>query len=118
MAVSKGIAFAPALGSSPCYRVALAFDLGPQLAQWVPGSSKKAPLTLNLGNLACSRDQLAHDMRPHLAPGAMVSEGAQLTLYSEPLAIGAHCLLIGSSCLHHEAPLALDLGPQPAPGAP
>ena len=54
----------------------------------------------------------------HLAPGAMVSEGALLTLDLEPLALGAHCLLIWSPCLLHGAPLALDLGPQLAPGAP
>ena len=54
----------------------------------------------------------------HQAPGAMASEGAPLTLDLEPLALGAHCLLIWSPCLFHGAPLALDLGLQPAPGAP
>ena len=48
----------------------------------------------------------------------MVSEGAQLTFDLDSLALGAHCLLIWSPRLLHEAPLALDLGPYPAPGAP
>ena len=47
----------------------------------------------------------------------MVSEGAPLTLDLEPLALGAHCLLVWipalSMGLHW-----LDLGPQPASGNP
>ena len=54
----------------------------------------------------------------HPAPGAIASEGALLTLDIEPLALVAHFLLIWSPCWFHGAPLALDLGPQPSPGAP
>ena len=61
--------------------------------------------------------QLALDMEPCLAPGAMVSEGAPLTLELEPLVLEAHYLLIWSPCLPHGAPLAFDLRPQLAPGA-
>ena len=57
-------------------------------------------------------------MGPQLNPGVMVYEGAQLTLDLEPLTLGAHCSLIWSPCLLHGARLVLDLGPQPAPGAP
>ena len=108
MAVSKGIVLLLDLGAPSCSRGPLAFDLDPQGDL---GSSKGASLTLDLGNLTCSMDQLAVDMGPHLGPGAMVSEGSQLTLDLEPLALGAHCLLIWSLCLLHGAPLALGLGP-------
>ena len=69
-------------------------------------------------NLACSSGQLVLDMGFHSALGAMESEGAPLTLDLESLAPGAHGLLIWSPCLLHGSPMALDLGPQPAPGAP
>ena len=49
----------------------------------------------------CSRGQLALDMGPHLASGAMVFKGAQLTLDLEPLAVWAHCILIWSPFLLH-----------------
>ena len=42
--------------------------------------------------------------KPYLGPGAMVSKGAPLTLDLDPLAMGANCLLIWSSCLLHGAP--------------
>ena len=38
----------------------------------------------DLGNLACSRGQLAVDMGPNLGPEVMVSEGTQRTLDLEP----------------------------------
>ena len=47
-----------------------------------------------------------------------ISEGHQLTLDLEPLALGAHRILVLSPCLLHGAPLALDLGLWSAPGAP
>ena len=49
MAVSKGIALALDLGTPSCSRGPLAFDLGHQLAQGTPGSSKEASLTIDLG---------------------------------------------------------------------
>ena len=49
IAVSKGIALALDLGTPSCSRSPLAFDLGHQLAQEAPGSSKGASLTLYLG---------------------------------------------------------------------
>ena len=49
MAVSKGIVLALDLGTPSCSRGPLAFDLGPQLAQGAPGSSKGASLTIDLG---------------------------------------------------------------------
>ena len=61
---------------------------------------------------------MVHDMWLHLAPGAMESEGAPLTLDLAPLAPVTNCLLICSLCLFHGASLALDLGPQLAPGTP
>ena len=39
----------------------------------------------------------------------MVSERAPLTLDLEPLALGAHCLLIWNPRMFHGAPLAPDL---------
>ena len=61
MAVSKGIVLALDLETPVLLWGPLAFDLGPQLAQRAPGSSKWALLTLDLGNLTCSRGQLAFD---------------------------------------------------------
>ena len=49
MAVSKGIALAVDLGTPSCSRGPLAFDLGYQLAQGAPVSSKGASLTIVLG---------------------------------------------------------------------
>ena len=49
MAVSKGIALTLDLGAPSCYRGPLDFDLGHQLAQGPPGSSKGASLTIDLG---------------------------------------------------------------------
>ena len=49
MAVSKGIALALDLGTPSCSRGPLDFDLGHQLAQGAPGSSKRASLTIDLG---------------------------------------------------------------------
>ena len=118
MAVSKGIVLALDLGTSSCSKGRLAFDLEPQSSQGALRSSKGSSLTLDLGNLACSRGQLPVDMGPHLGPGVMASEGAQLTIDLEPLAQGANCLLIWGPCLLHGTPLALDLEPEPAPGAP
>ena len=80
MAVSKGIALALDLSASVLLQGLLDFGLGPQLAQGAPGSSKRASLTLGLGNLSCCRGRLAIDIGPHLAPEDMVSEGARLTL--------------------------------------
>ena len=102
MAISKGIALTLDLGTPSCSRVPLTFDLGPQLAKGAPGSSIGASLTPDLGNLTCSRGQLALDW-PYLGPGAMVSKEAPLILDLDPLAIGANCLLIWSSCLLHGA---------------
>ena len=99
MAVFKGIALAVDSGTHSCSSGTLAFDVWPQLAQGALGSSKGAYLTVDLGT--------------SLALGA-----APLTLDLEPLALGAHCLLIWGPCLFHGAPLALDLGSQSAPGAP
>ena len=96
MAVSMGIQLALDLGS--CSRGPLAFDLGSQLAQGALWFSKGASLTLDLGNIATSRGQLALDRGPHLYPVAMVSEEAPLTLDLEPIALGADCLLIWSPC--------------------
>ena len=48
MAVSKGIVLDLDLGTPSCSRGPLAFDLGHQLAQGVPGSSKGASLTIDL----------------------------------------------------------------------
>ena len=80
--------------------------------------SKGITFALDLGTPSCSRGPLTLDVGFNPAPGAMVPDGAPLTLDLEPLALGAHCLLIWSPCLLHGAPLALDLGPQLAPGAP
>ena len=60
-------------------------------------------MSIDLGTLASSRGQLALDMAPHLAPGAMVSEGASLALDLERLSLGAT--------------LSLDLEPLLAPWA-
>ena len=49
MAVSKGIVLALDLGIPSCSRGPLDFDLGHQLAQGAPGSSKGASLTIDLG---------------------------------------------------------------------
>ena len=49
MAVSKGIALALDLGTPSCCRGPLTFDLGPQVAQGAPWSSKGASLTIDLG---------------------------------------------------------------------
>ena len=56
-------------------------------------------------------------MGPYLAPGAVVSEGATLTLDLEPLPLGVNYLLIWRPRLFHGAPFPLELGPQLAPGA-
>ena len=48
MAASKGIALALDLGPPSCSRGPLDFDLGDQLAQGAPGSSKGASLTFDL----------------------------------------------------------------------
>ena len=48
MAVSKGIMLALDLGTPPRTRGPLTFDLGHQLAQAAPGSSKGASLTIDL----------------------------------------------------------------------
>ena len=61
---------------------------------------------------------MALDIGPHLAQGAVVSEGTQMTLNLKPLALEDHCLLMWIPCLLHGVPLAPDLGPQPALGAP
>ena len=50
MAVSKEIALGLDLGTPSCSRGPLDFDLGRQLAQGVPGSSKWASLTIDLGS--------------------------------------------------------------------
>ena len=89
---------------------------------WAPAGpmavSKGIVLTLDLRNLACSRGHLAVDMGLHLGPGAMVSGGlSPLALDLQPLALGVHRLLIWIPCLLHGAPLVIDLGTQPAPGA-
>ena len=49
MAVSKVIALALELGTPSCSSGQLAFALGHQLAQGVPGASKGASLTIDLG---------------------------------------------------------------------
>ena len=49
MAVSKGIALALDLGTPSCSRGPLDFDLGHQLAQGAPGSSKGDSLTIDVG---------------------------------------------------------------------
>ena len=117
MAVTKGIALALDLGTSICSRGPLAFDLGPQLAQGVPGSSEGASLTIDLGtSLALGANLL-------LTWGSIELQGlwypgAPLTIALEPLALGVHCLLIWSPFLFHGTPLAHDLGPHLSPGAP
>ena len=49
MSVSKEIALALDLGTPSCFWGPLDFDLGHQLAQGAPGSSKGASLTIDLG---------------------------------------------------------------------
>ena len=49
MALSKGTALALDLVTPSCSRGPLAFDLGLQFTQGVPGSSKGASLTIDLG---------------------------------------------------------------------
>ena len=49
MAVSKRIALALDIGTPFCFRGPLDFDLGHQLAQGAPGSSKGASLNIALG---------------------------------------------------------------------
>ena len=110
MAVSKGFALALDLDTPSHSTGPLAFDLGPQLAQGTLGSSIGASLTFDLGNLACSMGHVVFDMGPHLAPAATVSEGAPFTLGLEPLALGAHLLLIWSPYLLHGAPWLLIWG--------
>ena len=117
MAVSKGIALALDLGTTSCSKGPLAFDLVPQLAQWAPGSSEGASLTIGLGtSLALGANLLL--IWVSIEPQGLWYRGAPLTIALEPLALGAHCHLIWSPCLLHGTPLALDLGPQLSPGAP
>ena len=117
MAVSKGITLALDLGTPSCSRGPLAFDLGPQLAQGAPGSSKGASFTIYLGtSLALGANLLL--IWGSIELQGLWYPGAPLTIALEPLALGAHCLLISSPCLFHGTPLALDLGPQLSPGAP
>ena len=51
MAVSKGIVLALDLGTPSCSKDPLLFNMGLQLAQGAPGSSKGALLTPDLGIL-------------------------------------------------------------------
>ena len=107
MAVSKGIALALDLGTPSCFRGPLASDLGPQLAQRAPGSFKGASLTIVLGT------SLAVGANLFLIWGSIELQGLWYpgARFLEPLALGAHWLVIWSPCLLHETPLALDLGP-------
>ena len=59
MAISKRIVLALDLRTLSSSRSPLAFNLGPQLAQEVPGYSEGVSLTFDLGDLVCPRGQLS-----------------------------------------------------------
>ena len=65
MALSKGIALALDLRTPSCSRGPLTFDLGHQLPQWAPESSKGASLPINLGTfLALGANWLLYGAPP------------------------------------------------------
>ena len=69
MVVSKGIVLALDLGTPLALVVHWLLIWNPSNLKGAPGSFKGTSLTLDLGNLACSRGQLAVDMGPLLVQG-------------------------------------------------
>ena len=111
MAVSEEIALALDLGTPYC-------SIGAHwLLIWGPFSSKGTRALQGgladslIRNPSRSEGQLAPDIGPYLVPGGMVSEVAPLTVDLEPLALGAHCILIWSPSLLHGPHWLLIWGP-------